>query len=271
MDSYMKYMVLVLVAFFSFSGVMAAQPSEIAELGSVFDRYGAKGSILIWDRNDNSYMGYNLKRCAERFSPASTFKITNTLIALETGVATPETVIDWDGRRHAISPWERDMNLSEAFRVSAVPVYQEIARRIGTERMRYYLAMLDYGDMDIKEENIDKFWLEGESRISQWQQVFFLARLYEERLPVSREAMTATKKIMIREKTTDYILCGKTGWAVMNQRNVLWFVGWLETMDNVYVFALNVEPSPGTDINYVSRSRVELTKVLFLEFGIILH
>lgn len=252
-----------------FGGISAAEPKEVEGLGSVFDKYGAEGAILIWDRNNNLYMGYNLERCAHPFAPASTFKIPNTLIALETGVATPETVFEWDGSRRAISSWERDMDLTEAFRRSAVPVYQEIARRIGTVRMQHYLALLDYGDMEVKGENIDKFWLDGASRISQWQQVYFLVRLYENRLPVSREAMAGTKKIIFHEEGADHTLSGKTGWAVRQERNIMWFVGWLETADNTYIFALNIEPSEGVDTHDLSRCRIELTKSLFIELGII--
>ncbi|MCD8172838.1 MAG: hypothetical protein LUD76_05165 [Alistipes sp.] len=247
----------------------AAEPREDSRIESVFVSYGAEGSVLMWDRNANLYTGYNLERCTEGFLPASTFKIPNTLIALETGVATPETVFRWDGSGRAFKSWERDVNFAEAHRLSVVPVYQDIARRIGPERMRYYLSVLDYGDMDVSATDIDKFWLGGNSRITQYRQVNFLTRLYEGRLPVGGQAMNRTKQIMFHERGEDYILSGKTGWATQGERDIMWYVGWLETGGNAYIFALNVEPAAGVDANDFSRVRIEMTKEIFARLEIL--
>jgi beta-lactamase class D len=70
----------------------AIQPTEIPGLKKIFDKYQIEGSILIYNQNDNCYSGYHLERCNIAFCPASTFKIPNTLIALESGVATTETI-----------------------------------------------------------------------------------------------------------------------------------------------------------------------------------
>jgi len=67
--------------------------------------------------------------------PASTFKIANTIIALETGVVKDENeIIPYGGR--PFKHWEKDMSMREAIALSAVPIYQELARRIGLERYR---------------------------------------------------------------------------------------------------------------------------------------
>jgi len=79
------------------------QPKEISELKKVFDKYKVDGSILIYHQNENRYMGYNLERCNIAFCPASTFKIPNTLIALESGVATTETVFTWNGEKRTFA------------------------------------------------------------------------------------------------------------------------------------------------------------------------
>jgi beta-lactamase class D len=174
----------------------SSQPKELSELKNIFDKYKVDGSILIYNQNDNVYMGYNLARCNIAFCPASTFKIPNTLIALESGIATTESVFKWNGEKRTFSSWEKDMTIKEAFQVSAVPVYQEIARRVGVEKMKYYTQLFNYGNLDINVENIDKFWLEGKSDITQYQQVYFLQKLYNLQLPISENAMKLKKEIM---------------------------------------------------------------------------
>ena len=247
----------------------ANQPKEIPELKNIFDQLKVDGSILIYNQKENVYIGYNLDRCNVAFCPASTFKIPNTLIALESGVATTESVFKWNGEKRTYATWEKDMTIQEAFNVSAVPVYQEIARHIGVERMNYYTQLFNYGNLDIRPENIDNFWLEGESSITQYQQVYFLQKLYNLQLPISENAMKLTKEIMLYETKDDHKISGKTGWAVRQNETITWFVGFIETNDNVYIFATNVAPNENTDLNTFSQVRIELTKEIFRELEII--
>ena len=246
----------------------SSQPIELPELKSVFEKYKVDGSILIYNQNDNVYMGYNLARCNIAFCPASTFKIPNTLIALESGIATIESVFKWNGEKRTFPSWEKDMTIKEAFQVSAVPVYQEIARRVGIEKMKYYTQLFNYGNLDINAENIDKFWLEGKSDITQFQQVYFLQKLYNLQLPISENAMKLTKEIMLHETADNYKISGKTGWAVRQDESVTWFVGYIETGNNVYFFATNVAPNKDTDLSTFSQVRIELTKEVFKELKI---
>ena len=245
------------------------EPKELPELKKVFDKYFVEGSILIYNRNENVYTGYNLERCNVAFCPASTFKIPNTLIALETGVATTETIFAWNGEKRTFSAWEKDMTIKEAFQISAVPVYQEIARRIGVEKMNYYTQLFNYGHLDINAENLDRFWLEGKSGITQFQQVYFLEHLYNLQLPISENAMKLTKEIMVHETGNTYKISGKTGWAIRQNESVTWFVGYVETANNVYFFATNVAPNEHTDLNTFAQVRIELTKEILRELNII--
>lgn len=247
----------------------AKTPAEIPSLGKIFDKYAVSGSILIYNQNEKTYSGYNLDRCNHPFSPASTFKICNTLIALETGVVTPETVFKWDGTKQRMPGWEQDLNIEKAFKESSVPVYQEIARQIGTERMNRYIRLFQYGEMDINEQNIDKFWLEGESAITQYQQIYFLQKLYNLQLPASDKAMMQTKEIMLQEENEHYKLSYKTGWATRQKENVTWLVGYIETGDNVYYFATNVEPGANADLTTFGQVRINLTKEIFRNLNII--
>ena len=264
----MKKKAALIIAICFTANCFANQPKEISEFKSIFDKYKVDGSILIYNQNENLYMGYNLERCNIAFCPASTFKIPNTLIALECGIATMETVFKWNGEKQMLPSCEKDMTIKEAFKVSAVPVYQEIARNIGIEKMKYYTQLFNYGNLDISSENVDNFWLEGESGITQYQQVYFLQKLYNLQLPVSKSAMISTKEIMHYETTDNYTISGKTGWAVWQNENITWFVGFVETIDNVYFFATNIAPNENTDMNTFGRIRIELTKDIFKELNI---
>ena len=247
----------------------ATQPKEIPELKNIFDKFNVEGSILIYNQQENLYSGYNLERCNVAFCPASTFKIPNTLIALECEIATTETIFEWDGGKKAFPIWEKDMMIEEAFKTSAVPVYQEIARRIGVEKMKHYTQLFNYGILDINAENIDKFWLEGNSAITQYQQIYFLRKLYNLALPVREKSMRQVKEMMRYEVSDNYTISGKTGWAIRQKENITWFVGYVETTDSVCFFATNIASNENTDIKTFGQVRIELTKEVLKKLEII--
>jgi beta-lactamase class D len=107
------------------------------DFGGYFDEFNVKGSFVLYDLNNGKYVFYDSARCCERFIPASTFKIPNSIIGLETGVITDENfVIPWDSVIRSVEAWNHDMDLKTAFRVSCVPYYQELARRVGKEKCK---------------------------------------------------------------------------------------------------------------------------------------
>ena len=138
------------------------------------------------------------------------------------------------------------MSLREAIKVSNVAVYQELARRIGLERMRAGVTKLNYGNMEIGNV-VDRFWLEGPLAISAIEQTEFLGRLLAGNLPVSAEAVRAVKEITLVEKTETYELHGKTGWVFDPKQQIGWWVGWVERGGKVYPFALNIDMARDED------------------------
>lgn len=256
---------IMLLLFMNILVCFANNSIEIVGVKQVFQKYNIHGSILIYDLNSNEYSGYNLEWCNVGFILASTFKIPNTLIALETGVITMDSIFHWNGEKRRYPMWKTDMSIGKAFRVSNVSIYQEIARTIGQERMNEYIRLLNYGEMDIKAENIEKFWLEGNSQITQYQQIYFLQKLYNSELPLKKETMDNVKQFMLLEKTDDYTLRGKTGWGEVDGKDIGWFVGYFETADNTYFFATNLEPSSQTDMKKFGQIRIDLTKDILLQ------
>lgn len=230
-----------------------SQSAEVTiDFKNYYDEYKVSGSFVIYDRNADKIIFYNKDQYDRQFTPASTFKICNSLIGLETGVIPDENfVITWDSvKRNSI--WDKDFDLKNAFKYSAVWYYQELARRVGGERMKHWLDEADYGNADTS-GGIDKFWLTGGLRITPRQQIDFLMLLNKNMLPFSQRSVDIVKSIMIEKDTLNYVLRGKSGWGSQDGNDIGWFVGFLETEDNVYYFA-NCVQTDSKNIEDIDRS-----------------
>ncbi len=210
------------------------------EFRKYFDEYQVEGSAVVYDSKADRFIFYNQEQYNRQFTPASTFKICNSLIGLETGVIPDENfVIPWDSvQRNPV--WDKDYDLKNAFKNSTVWYYRELARRVGGERMQYWLDTADYGNADTS-GGIDKFWLTGGLRITPSEQIDFLIRLNTNKLPFSQRSLDIVKEIMIENDTAGYVLRGKSGWGSQDNLDIGWFVGYAEANDNVYYFAICVQ------------------------------
>jgi len=235
-----------------------AQPKETErDLSSYF--HGRSGAFVLYDQSANSWMRYHPEQCRTRYSPASTFKIPNSLIGLETGVIRDQHyVIPWDSVHRDIETWNRDHDLQSAIANSVVWYYQELARRVGPERMKEYVEKIGYGNMDIS-AGIDRFWLGSTLEISADEQVDFLRRLYANALPFSSRSMEIIRSILVLEKTDRYTLRGKTGFTDFDGDHLVsWFVGYIETPQNCWFFACNViSDNAGRDLDAMFKERKE--------------
>ncbi len=205
-----------------------------------YDKSGVLGCFVLYHLNSDSMWVYNRARSDSGFLPASTFKIPNSLIALETGVLKNEhDTLRWDGVKRQVPTWNADQDMRRAIKYSTVWFYQEIARRVGAERMQQFVDSMHYGNADIS-GGIDLFWLEGGLRITPREQIDFLVRFYKNDLPFSQRSLNIAKDILILEKTDEYVLRGKTGWAGRLLPMVGWWVGYLERGSDVYFFVNNI-------------------------------
>jgi beta-lactamase class D len=219
--------------------------SEIREaLAKHFADDGTQGTFVGYKVDDYLVISSDKTRSGEPKLPASTFKVPNSLIALETGVVEDpdKDVFKWDGIKRPIEAWNMDHTMRSAIAVSAVPVYQEIARRIGQERMQKYVDLLEYGNRDIG-GGIDQFWLTGNLRIDPVQQVDFLDRLRRGVLPISKRSQDLVRDILPVTKVGDSIIRVKSGLARAQggQPSLGWMVGWAEKGAAQTVFALNMD------------------------------
>ncbi|MBN3950040.1 MAG: class D beta-lactamase [Nostoc sp. NMS7] len=236
-------------------------------LGRHFQEFGREGSILIYDSKNNRIYEHNPQRNATAIAPASTFKIFNALVALETGVVPNDVVVlTWDGIHREIDAWNHDTNLRQAFKDSTVWFYQVLARRIGYERMQQFINKVGYGNRQIgTAADIDHFWLQQPLQITPKEQIKFLQRLYQGDLPFSQRTINLVKDIMVREQTPDYTLRGKTGWLTSTKPQVGWFVGYLEQNKNVYFFATTLNMYKPED----APARIEITRRSLKDLGLL--
>jgi beta-lactamase class D len=250
----------------------AAREATPADLAGYFKPFPA-GAFVLYDLKQDRYLRYNEARCRERFSPFSTFKIPNSLIGLDSGViGDAEFVIKWDAEKYPahsrdtlpFSAWWQDQTLRTALKRSVVWYYRELALKVGEKRMKEYVDKLDYGNEDASGP-LNGFWLNSTLKISADEQVEFLKRLYKEELPVSKRSISIVKEIITLEETPDYKLSGKTGGGPLGEGRYLgWFVGYLETKDNTYFFATQIE---GPTYVSIRDERIALTKRILAGLG----
>ena len=226
----------------------ACQKTETHQFSWVIEAHGAapdSTTIVIKRLSDNKLWTSNPSRAETRFIPASTSKIPHTIIALETKLAAPETLFKWDGRKRTFKSWNQDQSLLQAYRRSAVWVYQEMTQSLGPETMRDWLERFEYGNHDIgADDNVSQYWLSGPLKISAQEQVSFLTKLATEALPLSPNTYADARPMFINETQGSHTLYAKTGWMYDEAAmDIGWFVGWVETAQpsEIYVFALNME------------------------------
>lgn len=252
----MKQIQLILALLIIAASTMFSQNIEVrTDLKKYFDEYGHEGCFVLYDLNNDSYIKYNPERCAERFIPASTFKIFNSLVGLETGAVRDEfEVFKWDSVKRFYDTWNQDLDMVKAFKYSGVWFYQELARRIGEEQMQHYISLNQYGNKNIS-GGIDRFWLDGGIRISANEQIEMLKKLYNNELKFSQRSMDIVKRIMIYDQNDKYTIRAKTGWAIRVENQVGWFIGYVEKGSDVYFFAINLQ-TKNPEEGFVSRKEI---------------
>ena len=205
--------------------------------------------FVTFDGKTLNEYGTNLNRGDAAYIPASTFKIVNALIALQSGKVNTQEVFKWDGKPKFIKSWERDMTLAEAMQASAVPVYQTLAKRIGTPLMQKELERIGYGNMQVGSQ-VDQFWLKGPLTITPTEQVKFLYQLGKGQLAFKPEVQQQVKEMLYVERRGENRLYAKSGWGMDVDPQVGWYVGFVEKADGQVVsFALNMKMNEGDDVN----------------------
>jgi beta-lactamase class D len=240
---------LVAVAALALPTAAAATPwRDEPAVTALFRDAGVEGTFVLLDEGRGELRGHNRERAEQRFSPASTFKVANALIGLSLGaVQNVDAVIPYTGDANPfMREWREPMGLRGAMKVSNVPLYQELARRIGLSQMREAIQRLGYGNEQIG-SNVTTFWLRGPLAICAVEQTRFLSRLAHQRLPFPRRAQQQVAEITRVDSGPGWSLHAKTGWQNAPGPGVGWWVGWVQKRDQITPFALNIAMAGAAD------------------------
>lgn len=251
----MKLPLLIFTLLFTITAYSQTQP---------FQDCGVKGSTTIYDGFQQKWIFSDSADANTASLPASTFKVINLLIALQTGVIKNENeVVKWPGYTdttlYGYRPEiYRDMTVKEAFEVSAGWVFIELAKRIGREKYRQYLKSCHYGNMQLSEKG-DDFWNFGGFGISPVNQIEFLIAVYHGKVPFSKRNLRILKNVMITEKTAAHTIRSKTGWTRTNGIDLGWWVGYVEYQHHPYFFATRITKDRKTVNPRFGQCRKEIT------------
>ena len=257
---------LIIVTSIALFGCSANNVNTDNSLEKYFAENKVEGCFALLDNGTGQFTVYNLSRYRDSaYLPASTFKIVSSLIGLQTGkISNDSMIIKWDGIDRGRSECNKDMSMYEAFRLSCPPWYQELARRIGKDTMQHWLDSLAYGNKKIS--RIDTFWLDNSLKIKPDEELGLVKRLYFNQLPFHQRNQEIVKRAMLFENNTDYRLSYKTGWG-QNEggKQVAWITGWVEENKHPYFFVLNLESAdPNADIPTI---RMKILKDILAQLG----
>ncbi len=259
------------VVFIAFLLPILAFAQEIS--AQHFSNHQVDGSITLYDYKSNQWLYSDSLDSKLETIPASTFKIINLLIALETGVIKDQfEVIKWVGTTdtsvYGYRPnIYRDMTVKEAFELSAGWVFIELSKRIGRSNYQDYLKRCEYGNAEVSEE--PDFWNFGPLLISPREQIEFLVKVYKGQLPFSQRNIDILKSVMTKTITEDYILRGKTGWGWYHRVDSGWWVGYIEKADNVHFFATRLQKKREDKNKNFQSARITITDEVLKELGIL--
>jgi beta-lactamase class D len=242
-------------------------------LKKYFDENNVKGCFAMKDNGTGKFTVYNLARYRDSsYLPASTFKIVNSIIGLQTGkIINDSMIIKWDGTKRWNDDWNKDLTMYEAFRVSSLPYYQEVARRIGKDTMQFWMDSLKYGVKSVKDKvvirsAVDSFWIDNSIKITPDEQLGLVSKLYFDQLPFFKSYQEVVKRAMLFEDKTNYRLSYKTGWGLDEKgNNIGWVAGWIEENNHPYFFVLNIESSE-KDFN-MTTVRMKILKDILKKLG----
>jgi beta-lactamase class D len=243
-------------------------------VGDYLKQNGLTGCFGLFDNGTGEFTIYNLARFRDSvYLPASTFKIVNSLIGIETGrIRDSAFVIPWDSVKRSRPEWNQDLTMEKAFRYSAVPWFQELARRIGKDTMQHWLDTLGYASKYKKPviaNNLDTFWLDNSVKVTADEQLGLVKRLYFDQLPFQSRTQRIVRNVMKQEENANYRLNYKTGWGFTENNHAIgWIVGWIEENRRPYFFVLQLEsPDRQYDMGEV---RLKILKQILADRGFFL-
>ena len=232
-------------------------------LSSNFGDY--TGSFVLYDQSADKWNIYNMDHASTRVPPNSTYKIYDALLGLESGIITPEhSTFTWNGEPCPFESWESDQDLTSAIHNSVNWYFQAIDSQAGFQSVKTFLQTINYGNQNTG-TNLNLYWTDFSLKISPIEQVELLQNFYQNNFHFDRKNIQAVKNALLLSTTSSGSLYGKTGTGRVNGKDVNgWFVGYIESDNNTYYFATNIQaPS-----NATGSQATEITEAILSDFGI---
>lgn len=181
-------------------------------------------------------------------SPCSTFKIPLSLMGYDAGVLTDKTTPVWDfheGYDNFLESWKTPQTPQSWITCSCRWYSKILALHLGIEKIQNYVTSMDYGNKDMsggfgEPGPTSVAWINSSLKISPKEQVSFIQKIVQGKLPISPNAIQMTKTLLFKEELPrGWKLFGKTG-AGEEDGSALehsWFVGWIEKGRSFFPFA----------------------------------
>ncbi|MFS0674343.1 BlaR1 family beta-lactam sensor/signal transducer [Ornithinibacillus sp. 179-J 7C1 HS] len=237
--------------------------TEYIDLKDYFTGYN--GSFVLYDSQAKQYKIYNKELSTTRISPDSTYKIYSALLGLETNVISSDnTFIEWDGTKYSYDAWNQDQDLSTAMANSVNWYFQTIDSEVPINTIQAFIERINYGNQNLSSDN-EPYWLESSLKISPVEQVKLLDAFYYNRFGFNEGNIQTVKSAIKLEEKGEASLYGKTGTGNVNGKDINgWFIGFVETKNNTYFFATNIQRDHST----FGSKAADITLSILNDFGI---
>ena len=236
---------------------------SLLDVSAIFGSYD--GSFVLYDNHLDSWKIYNLEEANKRIPPDSTYKIYDALLGLESGIITPEhSSMAWNGEHFSYSAWENDQDLNSAMQNSVNWYFQTMDSQLGLNKIQEFLNEIEYGNQTTS-SNLKLYWSDFSLKISPIEQVELLKKFNTNGFHLHSQNVLSVKNAIKIAGTSDGTFYGKTGTGCIDGQDINgWFIGYIETSDNIYYFATNIQ----SDSNATGKKALEITSAILKKLHI---
>lgn len=232
---------------------------------------GKKGCFLLYNMKTEKFDSVLGDSCSERYPACSSFKVPLAVMAFDSGVLPDENfVLKWNGKKDVREESNQDHNAKTWMRDSVLWFSQRITPRLGPKKFQKYLDEFDYGNRNFS-EGITTAWVTAPNskveglKITAYEQVNFMKKLWTDALPVSPRAMKLTREITSLETSPNgFTLNGKTGSHFYDKERKMqfgWFIAHLQKGSDEYIVVTNLSDlRPFDEKGYGGPKAKQLTK-----------
>ena len=236
---------------------------SLLDVSTIFGSFD--GSFVLYDNHLDSWKIYNLEEANKRIPPDSTYKIYDALLGLESGIITPEhSSMAWNGEHFSYSAWENDQDLNSAMQNSVNWYFQTMDSQLGLNKIQEFLNEIEYGNQTTS-SNLKLYWSDFSLKISPIEQVELLKKFNTNGFHLHSQNVLSVKNAIKIVGTSDGTFYGKTGTGCIDGQDINgWFIGYIETSDNIYYFATNIQ----SDSNATGKKALEITSAILKKLHI---